>query len=113
MQLTCRDRFAQEAIRKAPQNQSPWNYLRGILSRAGLPLSSIKDFAAEFADLDHPDTVRSSHALDFLAEIYGAEGRAQQATQAYQLLATKYDPIRANYWDYLKGQLQHNATAVV
>lgn len=29
----------------------------------------------------------------------------EKAEKAYDLLANKYDPIRANYWAYLKGQL--------
>lgn len=102
------NRFAHQAIHKAPQNQSPWNYLRGILTSAKLPISSQLDFVAEFATVDseHEDAVRSSHALDLLAEIYASEKeKREKAVKAYDLLASKYDPIRANYWAYLKGQL--------
>lgn len=102
-------RFAQETIRKAPQNQSPWNYLRGIVSAAKMPLSSLQDFVGEFATVDHEneDAVRSSHALDLLAEIYagGQTRQSDKAVRAYDLLATKYDPVRANYWAYLKDRL--------
>ena len=104
--------FAEEAIRTAPQKQSPWNYLRGIVTAAKQPLSSLQKFAAEFAAVDEVDTVRSSHALDLLAEIYGSEkDGAEKAGKAYDLLATKYDPIRANYWNYLKGQLGQGEVA--
>ena len=102
------NRFAHHAIHKAPQNQSPWNYLRGILSAANLPISSQLDFVNEFATVDseHEDAVKSSHALDLLAEIYAVEkSNREKAVKAYDLLASKYDPIRANYWTYLKGQL--------
>ncbi|GAB7357511.1 hypothetical protein MBLNU459_g0042t1 [Dothideomycetes sp. NU459] len=105
-------KFAQDAIRLAPQNQSPWNYFRGIISKAELPLSHVREFVLEFASLDHADEVRSSHALDLLAEIYSKEdGQSEKAAQAYGLLATKYDPIRSNYWDYLRSQLDTGATA--
>lgn len=106
-----RDRFAQNAIRKAPQNQSPWNYLRGIVNNSGMPLSDIKAFALEFASVDQADKVSSSHALDLLAETYAKEGQTQNAAKAYDLLSSKYDPIRANYWEYLKGQMSGDAIA--
>jgi protein farnesyltransferase/geranylgeranyltransferase type-1 subunit alpha len=101
-------RFAHQAIRKAPQNQSPWNYLRGIITSSHLPFSSQLSFISEFATVDseHEDAVKSSHALDLLAEIYAMEReQKEKAEKAYDLLANKYDPIRANYWAYLKGQL--------
>ncbi|KAI4720021.1 protein prenylyltransferase [Aureobasidium sp. EXF-10727] len=107
-------KFAQDAIRKAPQNQSPWNYLRGIITAAKMPLSSQLDFVNEFATVDseHEDAVKSSHALDILAEIYAAEkGQSGKAVRAYDLLASKYDPIRANYWAYLKDQLSEGQAA--
>lgn len=98
------------AIRLAPQNQSPWNYLRGIIRKAKGPAalapSSFKPFASEFASLDDPNSVRSSHALDFLAEIWaGEEHKDEEAAKALDLLAKKYDPIRENYWNYRKSLL--------
>lgn len=91
----------------APQNQSPWNYLRGLLRYAKLPASSMKDFALEFASLDRPDEVHSSHALDLLADAYAKEvNKKEQAAEALDLLAKKYDPIRANYWNYRKSLLE-------
>ncbi|KAF1920024.1 farnesyltransferas-like protein [Ampelomyces quisqualis] len=105
--------YTKAAIRKAPQNQSPWNYVSGVLRAAQLPKSTIKDFALEFADLDRPDEVYSSHALDLLADIYAEEENSKaEAEKALNLLATRYDPIRANYWNFRKGLLeQQNAVA--
>jgi protein farnesyltransferase/geranylgeranyltransferase type-1 subunit alpha len=80
--------------------------LSGIIRAAQLPKSTIKDFALEFADLDRPDEVYSSHALDLLADIYAEEENSRdEAEKALNLLATKYDPIRANYWNFRKGLL--------
>ncbi len=60
----------------------------------------------EFADLDEPDKVFSSHALDLLADIYTQEeNKKEEARKALDLLAAKYDPIRAHYWNYRKGLL--------
>jgi len=102
--------YAKSAIRLAPQNQSPWNYIRGISRQAkgpaALPLSSLKAFASTFASLDAPNEIQSSHALDVLAEIFAQEdGKTEEAVKALDLLARKYDPIRANYWNYRKSLL--------
>ncbi|KAF2262543.1 protein prenylyltransferase [Lojkania enalia] len=98
--------YAKAAIRKAPQNQSPWNYLRGILRHNKLPIAMIKGFALEFADVEKPDDVYSSHALDTLVDIYAEEeDKKEEAKKALELLATRYDPIRKQYWNYRKGLL--------
>ncbi|KAF2099217.1 protein prenylyltransferase [Rhizodiscina lignyota] len=97
--------YAEAAIRIAPQNQSPWNYIRGILSHFQQPLSNIKSLASEFASLEKPDEVKSSHALDLLAEIYKEERQLDCAGKAWDLLAQKYDPIRSRYWMWKKEQL--------
>lgn len=105
------NRYAKYAIRKAPQNQSPWNYLKGIVGAAKLPLSTLKDFALEFADMRRPDDIYSSHALDLLADIYAEESDGvEKARTALDLLATKYDPIRAHYWNYRKTLLGQTQT---
>ena len=78
----------------------------GILRAAELPKSTLKPFASEFADVQKPDDVHSSHALDLLADIYAEEENSREkAEKALELLATKYDPIRANYWNFRKGML--------
>ncbi|KAI9750562.1 MAG: hypothetical protein M4579_006412 [Chaenotheca gracillima] len=98
--------FSRKAIVQAPQNPSPWNYLRGVLRKVDLPLSSFKAFANEFASLDRQDDIRSSHALDLLADIYAEEQDGQKnAAKSLDLLAEKYDPIRAGFWNYKKGLL--------
>ncbi|KAF2212549.1 hypothetical protein CERZMDRAFT_84224 [Cercospora zeae-maydis SCOH1-5] len=98
--------FVQEAIAKAPQNQSPWNYLRGIVRRSGMDVGELKGFAEEYADLSKAEGVRSSHALDLLADVLaGEENGKGKAKEALDLLATRYDPIRKNYWEYRKSLL--------
>ena len=104
--------FAKAAIRRAPQNQSPWNYVRGSVDRTyGKDgIVKLKDFCREFADINPGEgegKVSSSHALQLLAEILGRERRTVDAEKALDLLATTYDPIRVHYWNYLKGKLRH------
>ena len=98
-------RYAKSAIHRAPQNQSPWNYLRGLQRSARLPPTALKAFALEFASLDRPDDVTSSHALEVLADSYAAEGDTEKATKAFDLLIHRFDPVRARYWDWMKSSL--------
>ncbi|KAF2111341.1 hypothetical protein BDV96DRAFT_499374 [Lophiotrema nucula] len=103
--------YVQEAIRKAPQNQSPWNYLRGIFKQTKRSTEDLKTFALEFANVNKPDDIFSSHALDVLADIYAEEQKKDEAKKALDLLATKFDPIRANYWNYRKVLLDQPEVA--
>ncbi|KAF2725408.1 protein prenylyltransferase [Polychaeton citri CBS 116435] len=106
--------FALDAIRKAPQSQSPWNYLRAVVLKSSLPLSTLKEIALEFADTSKPNGVRSSHALELLAEIFAEEGDGgERAITILDLLTNKYDPIRKNYWQYQKARLSKSAVATV
>lgn len=97
--------YAKAKIRLAPQNQSPWNYLRGVVKKRDGGLTVLRGFAEEFADLGREDEVRSSHALDLLADVYAEEREQERAGKALELLARKYDPIRKNYWNYRRGLL--------
>lgn len=99
--------YAKDKIRLAPQNESPWRYLRGVVKKREGSLGVLKGFAEEFADLEEgrEDKVRSSHALDLLADIYAQEKENERAGRALELLARRYDPIRKNYWNYRRGLL--------
>ena len=70
----------------------------------------LKALASEYADVSKPDGVRSSHALDLLADILADEDK-QKAGEALDLLAITYDPVRKNYWEYRKGLLGLPAAA--
>jgi protein farnesyltransferase/geranylgeranyltransferase type-1 subunit alpha len=104
--------FALEAIRKAPQNQSAWNYLRGALAKGSRPLASVEGFCRELVDVERlgrdgqEEKVRSTHALDCLAEIFAMRGDRQMAGLALDRLAERWDPIRTGYWQYRKSLLQ-------
>ena len=100
--------FAKAATFEAPQNQSSWNYLRGVLRKGGRKLSSLEWFAGEFVKIpdDGEEDVKSSHALDFLADIWSEDGKVDQADEALRLLGDKYDRIRKNYWDWRRALLK-------
>ena len=97
--------YCKDKITLAPQNQSPWNYLRGVLRKKGKGLGEVKAFAEQFASLEKEDEVKSSHALDLLADIYAEEQANGRSGKALELLARRYDPIRKNYWNYRRRLL--------
>lgn len=105
-------KFTEEAIFLAPQNPSPWNYIRGVLSRVNMPLSTFEAVCKHYAPTGNPSRITSSHALDMLADIQASRpDTREEAEVALQLLAEKFDPIRTNYWNHRKVLLQKAGTA--
>ena len=76
-----------------------------MLRKKGKGLAELRGFAEQYADLEKEDEVRSSHALDFLADVYAEEEKKERSGKALELLARRYDPIRKNYWDYRRSLL--------
>jgi len=112
--------FVKEKIALAPNNDSAWNYLRGILKRAGQPFSSVRKFIMPYTvplaetsdqavlDLEDPPPSAGSQlpcppALEFLAEILEEnptkEG-VEHAVVLYHRLAHEVDTIRKAYWEH-------------
>ncbi|KAK4449196.1 hypothetical protein QBC34DRAFT_449125 [Podospora aff. communis PSN243] len=100
--------YAKEKIVLAPQNQSPWNYLRGVLVKGGRKLASVEEFVLGFMTRlgTESEDVTSSHALDLLAEIYAEKGDKVRAQLCLTRLAEKWDQIRAGYWEWRKKCLE-------
>ncbi|KAF4120701.1 protein farnesyltransferase/geranylgeranyltransferase type-1 subunit alpha [Geosmithia morbida] len=102
--------YAREKIALAPQNQSPWNYLRGVLAKGARSPADEVEFAEQFVvalgDDDGAEHVKSSHALDLLADAYAKRGDKDRARLCLQRLADKWDPIREGYWNYRLRELE-------
>ena len=103
--------FAKDAVALAPQNESPWNYLKGLYRKQRKDIAGLEDFARRYAELNK-EKIRSSHALDLLADICAARpGGQEEARKALDLLAGRFDPIRVNYWNYKKTLLDGSEAA--
>ena len=107
--------YAMAKIRLAPQSQSGWNYLRGVLVKAGRKLATVEGFTNEFVkglgkDGEGED-VRITHALDLLAEIYAERGDKDKADLALRRLGEKWDRIRVGYWEWRRKGLEIGAEA--
>lgn len=95
--------FTISKIELAPQNVSSWNYLVGIYEKSGKPLAGLKELALRYSNvIDTDNELHSVPALELLAKIY-LEENPEKAKKGYDLLATKYDTIRSNYWEYQKS----------
>ncbi|KAK3360063.1 hypothetical protein B0T25DRAFT_495912 [Lasiosphaeria hispida] len=102
--------YAKEKISLAPQNQSPWNYLKGVLVKGRQKLSSVEEFTGGFVkglgNKDGSEDVQSTHALDLLAEIYAEKGDKEKADLCLRRLGEKWDRIRVGYWEWRRKCLE-------
>ncbi|CAN0004796.1 unnamed protein product [Lampetra fluviatilis] len=104
-------------IKKAPHNESSWNYLRGILEEKGLArYPSLLELIEEIRDGQVSDDVTvSPYLLAFIVDLHedqldsGCGDRAETLATALKLcgqLATELDTIRGEYWRYVANSLQ-------
>lgn len=114
--LDSETRFTCHKIRLAPNNESAWNYLKGILAKDGLNSKpEVQQMCGEL--YKNLDSHRSPHVLAFMVDSI-EEKLSQQSEPDRELLdeglllcqqlATKIDVIRKEYWNYVARDLQHN-----
>ncbi|TNY23470.1 hypothetical protein DMC30DRAFT_414158 [Rhodotorula diobovata] len=128
-------RYVREKLALSPNNPSAWNYLRGILTRLSLPLSSLSAFVTPLA-LNTPASMPSSEppvsesaelpaylAIEFLADAAAEEARgsgrekeererkAKEAAELFRSLV-EYDPIRREYWRFSARQAEASVAMV-
>ncbi|EFR01647.1 CaaX farnesyltransferase alpha subunit [Nannizzia gypsea CBS 118893] len=102
--------YAKQKTVLAPENRSPWTYMRGVLKVAGRNLADLQGFAQRFVVEEVVEggqgeiLVKSSHALEWLGDVYAEQANEAEAkcsaVRMFTLLKDKYDPVRKNYWEY-------------
>ncbi|KAJ7485547.1 hypothetical protein FB451DRAFT_59548 [Mycena latifolia] len=110
--------YVKQNLSLAPNNASAWNYLRGVLEVAKLPLATVAPFvepytvplpagATDLVDVENPPPgpgaeLPCAAAVEFLADVY-EEADAESTDKAVELwksLADEHDTIRKKYWEY-------------
>ncbi|GFX02182.1 hypothetical protein TNCV_1750661 [Trichonephila clavipes] len=103
-------KYSLASIEKAPNNESPWNYLRGILQDKGLTkLPQVTTFVEQL----YESGCRSPHLLGFMIDCREegllAKTSVEELMKTLDLclsLAKKHDVIRKEYWKYIGRNLQ-------
>ncbi|KAF9808160.1 hypothetical protein SFRURICE_008663 [Spodoptera frugiperda] len=101
--------YTLEKIKFIKNNESAWNYLKGVLihDKRGLSGNAV---VTSFCEELYKNKCRSPYLLAFIIDICdeaikkGETNCLHNATRAVELcqaLATKYDKIRSKYWNYM------------
>ncbi|XP_014206850.1 protein farnesyltransferase/geranylgeranyltransferase type-1 subunit alpha [Copidosoma floridanum] len=114
--------FTIEKILDVPDNESAWNYLRGILDRdqnGGLPYNN--EVLKMCKDM-YNDGYRINHLLACIIDICEERHSSDESKEslfhidtAFKLctdLAKQYDKIRKNYWEFRSQQLLEKFNSV-
>ncbi|KAF0460276.1 protein prenylyltransferase [Gigaspora margarita] len=94
-------------IKLAPNNISPWNYVKGVIAKSKLKI----DVLEELCKTLYQQGIISPHALGCLVDIYedrakcGSINEKELGIQTCILLAEQHDTIRQKYWNYRKHVL--------
>jgi len=104
----CRDteiNFAIDFIRKAPNNECPWTYLRGLFLQDKYATNPI--LKQTLLDLKQKYTT-SPHVVSLLLDIYEQEGTKESIEAAVELcniLETSLDTLHRKYWVFRKERI--------
>ncbi|XP_060069526.1 protein farnesyltransferase/geranylgeranyltransferase type-1 subunit alpha-like [Ylistrum balloti] len=104
-------RYAQEFIKKAPNNESAWNYLKGALMDHDLSqYPGLMDFCLQL----YESRYRSPYLMGCMVDTYeemlekdcdDRNSVLDKATALCKSLAEEFDTIRSEYWNYVSRVL--------
>lgn len=110
--------FCLAKIRLAPDNESVWNYLRGLLPDK--ELSDRERVNNLIEQLISQENNKSRHLIgfqiDLLRDKYRKSGEPELKTRALEMvnqLIVKYDPLRREYWKFISAQLQNERPCLI
>lgn len=100
--------YAMECIRKAPHNESPWNYLRGVIDAAG---GAERPEVRDFCEGLYGDSCRVAYLLAFMVDSLAGRLETEPkllglALELCRTLAHEQDVIRHEYWNFMARDLQ-------
>lgn len=109
--------YAMNRIRIVKNNESAWNYLRGVLKQSDTGLLNQFPEVIEFCEDIYNNNSRSPYLLAFLIDLYmekclhSSEVVEKEALsrKVYTLcddMSKKHDVIRRKYWQHLADQLK-------
>ncbi|XP_055628831.1 protein farnesyltransferase/geranylgeranyltransferase type-1 subunit alpha [Toxorhynchites rutilus septentrionalis] len=99
-------------IRLVKNNESPWNFLRGLLQQGEGKLGQFPE-VVEFCEELYDSGIRSPYLLAFLVDLYeeqyfeakqagrDPEGFKGKVLEMCESLAAQHDQIRCAYWRYI------------
>ena len=92
--------FALERARKAPSNESPWLYIRGI-----------SQHHPDAVDIEHLQRLAAQWMLcvpvrALLVHLFERQNRFDDALALCKECATQVDPIHGKYWNYKAGVIE-------
>lgn len=106
--------YTLEKIKFVKNNESAWNYLRGVLLHDNRGISG-NSIVTSFCEELYKNRCRSPYLLAFIIDICDEAIRkgetnsfhnADRAVELCQALASKYDKIRSKYWNYICDKLK-------
>lgn len=106
--------YVQSRIQMVKNNESAWNYLRGILTYNNGLLSDYPE-VEEFCENLYNNQIRSPYLLAFLIDVYQEKCLRNKELQnelskkvfdLCELMANEHDIIRKKYWIYVAERLK-------
>lgn len=113
--------YAMNRIRLIKNNESSWNFLKGLIEYNHVPISQFPD-VEQFCEELFASGNRSPYLLAFLVDMYEEKTLKIYETNSYDdpevyarkvfeicdMLANHYDTVRYKYWKYILQKFKTN-----